>query len=117
MTMTDTTYNGWTNYETWNVALWIDNEQGSYEYWRDRARDALTECDNDKDDATATLADWLADEIKDGNPLNGQASLYSDILRAALSETNWYEIAENWIDEVYEEPEEEEEDADEEDTE
>ena len=26
--MTDTEYNGWTNYETWNVALWIDNDQG-----------------------------------------------------------------------------------------
>ena len=24
------TYNGWTNYETWAVGLWIDNEQGSY---------------------------------------------------------------------------------------
>ena len=25
------TYNGWTNYETWNVALWINNEQSLYE--------------------------------------------------------------------------------------
>jgi hypothetical protein len=24
--LTDTTYNGWTNYETWNVALWIQND-------------------------------------------------------------------------------------------
>ena len=24
--MTDTTYQGWTNYETWNVALYINNE-------------------------------------------------------------------------------------------
>ena len=25
-------YNGWKNYETWNVALWIGNDQGMYEF-------------------------------------------------------------------------------------
>lgn len=30
-------YNGWTNYETWCVSLWLDNDSGSYDHWRERA--------------------------------------------------------------------------------
>ena len=33
--MTDTTYNGWKNYETWNVALWIQNDEGFYNVARE----------------------------------------------------------------------------------
>lgn len=32
--LTDTTYNGWANYETWNVALWLGNDAGLYDLAR-----------------------------------------------------------------------------------
>ncbi len=28
------TYNGWPNYQTWNVMLWMDNEEGAYREYR-----------------------------------------------------------------------------------
>ena len=36
--MSEDGYNGWKNYETWLVALWLDNERETYEYWREEAR-------------------------------------------------------------------------------
>jgi len=35
-TRTETGYNGYTNYETWAVKLWMDNEEPTYDYWRER---------------------------------------------------------------------------------
>ena len=39
--ITDKGYNGWTNYETWNVALWINNDIG-YHHLAEEACDYET---------------------------------------------------------------------------
>lgn len=101
----DEKYNGWTNYETWNVKLWMDNEQSDSEYWRNRAQIALNEAQPDtyrtkEDEAIYNLSEELKEAINDGMPdIQGT---YADLLNAAVSMVNWHEIAESLIKEVAE---------------
>lgn len=95
-------YNGWTNYETWNVALWLDNEQGSYSECQSQAEEFIR--DNfDASDPTDTsaakgdMSTWLKDMVNEQAPDLG-ASCFADLLGAALGEVDWYEIASHYID-------------------
>lgn len=100
--MSDKRFNGWINYETWAVALWIDNEQSSYLYWREEAERhyrAASRSDlvrkgasSAAQSATLALAEQLKDEIRDGSPLDAP-TVYTDLLNAALGEVDWYQIA------------------------
>lgn len=109
------TYNGWRNYETWAVKLWMDNEEGSQRYWAVRTSDAWDEAEADgtftrKERAVLDLADDLKAEHEETLPdLDGFAA---DLLNAAFGEVDWHEIAENLLDDL--EPEEEEEGEDDE---
>ena len=91
--MKTTEYNGWTNYETWNIALWMDNEEGSYRYWQEITSDCQEESNPARE-----LADRLEESIRDSSPLASDASCYSDLLGSALDNVNWREIAENWLE-------------------
>src|SRR5579859_6347520 len=97
------TYNGWTNYETWNAKLWIDNERSSYEYWRDQSRSIFRRAVADQyntqsERASHTLADQLKSEHEDAIP--ECSGMYADILSAAMSEINWDEIARSMIEDL-----------------
>jgi hypothetical protein len=68
-------YNGWTNYETWAVSLWLDNEQPSYLYWREQADRHRQEAPNsspvrrgiltEEQEARFNLAKQLKEEVMD----------------------------------------------------
>ena len=101
--MTHKEYNGWTNYETWAVALWLDNSEQSQGYWQEMAREALVHEDGELDSAAHRLALIMQSDHEEALPeLTGFAS---DLLNAAMSEVNWQEIAKGFVSEALEESE------------
>ncbi len=109
--MCNKSYNGYTNYETWCVNLWIDNEEGSYNHVYAMASDVFESSEDSynysinftkEENALNELEDQIKDYIKETNPLADNASLFSDLLGSALDNVNWREIAENWIEAVKE---------------
>ena len=114
-------YNGWHNYETWCVKLWIDNEEGSYRYWQERAEEIRREArDNPRksgvwtaeEEAKFTLEDALSDWVNENKP--EAEGMYSDLLQSAIDAADYQEIAEAMLADLPEEEEEEEDDEEEE---
>jgi len=114
-------YNGWRNYETWVTALWLDNDQASQEYWRAETQsvyDAAHEATQVRQAIWTVeqarriqLADRLKDVIEQESPVMG-ASLYADLMGAAIAEIDFQEIAEHYLDELEQErPEQNSEDS------
>ncbi len=104
-------YNGYTNYETWAVCLWINNDQGLQEYWDGEAAVVWDDTADDPADSVLTRSDnarnELADRLKNeheeqaanillDSPARG-GGLFADLLNAALSEVDWYEIADTLL--------------------
>ena len=95
--MTKQEYNGWTNYETWNCKLWIDNDERMQEYWEGEAKE-YARMEDDKETAIGLLADMLQTHYEETSP--EVTGFYADILNAALREVNWHEIASSIIDDL-----------------
>jgi hypothetical protein len=85
-------YNGWVNYETWAVALWIDNDQKLN-------KQVASWCQGEegvKDDYE--IAQRIKSLVEEGNPLGDQATLYADLMNAALSEVNYRDITNHYLE-------------------
>ena len=83
--------NGWTNWETWVVNLWLTNDEGLY-------YETLRICDRDLNpheyefQRREELELWV-DELMDENIITDKVSLHR---------VNWREIVESWQDQIEE---------------
>lgn len=71
-------YNGWTNRETWNVNLWIMNDEGLYRAMHQSPQPWTAE----------SARDFVLDILPDGTPDMSGAKDYVAV--------NWEEIANTW---------------------
>jgi len=85
------TYNGWTNYETWLVNLWLDEEDSKAELW-DKVD--MTQADAVRELATV-IEDSVIDRVDEMGIENG---MVRDLIGSALSEVNWDEIARSMVE-------------------
>ena len=108
-------YNGWKNYETWSVALIVNNEQSTqaeaFEVVRDaiengRTSEVWTEDERQRYNVADALKDWIERsaeiEVKVGQ--TALSFLWSQLVSAALSEVDWDELAESFISDLDEVP-------------
>ncbi len=77
-----TGYNGWSNYETWLVALWLNNDQASY-----NALEALKAGDESEHRKAESLEE-LVRELYVFEPIG----VVADLVNAAFGRVNWVEI-------------------------
>ena len=90
--MSEQTYNGWTNYETWCVKLWLDNEQSSSYAMDEMAAEF-------RDEEPYRLGQAISEYVYDSLPDLG-ASMWADLLGSALDAVNWREIAEAYLEDL-----------------
>lgn len=91
--MSDRTYNGWANYETWLVNVWMTNDMMSQEYWEEVAR-----YHHSLANAESRLAKRLEYELSQvPDDLSG---FHKDMLNAALCEVDWNELASHMLADV-----------------
>lgn len=98
MNNSDNTYNGYTNYETYCLSLWIDNDRDTQKWYNNTAYEYMITQGN-TDDTLYDLANTIKDEIEDlANEQIPTNNMFKDLLNSAIENINWKEIASDLIE-------------------
>ena len=110
--MSDDGYNGWKNYPTWAVNLWLSNDEGLYREAVERTKEAIEiqERFRETERAKGKTLIWTDDESRRYSVADDlkawveyradldEASFRSDLLGYALDCVDWHEVADAWIE-------------------
>jgi hypothetical protein len=104
--MADERYNGWANYPTWCVNLWLSNDESLYMYATEQAERTFAEYEDERE-AARMFAQWLSDACSSDGEFSSETAseltgLNADLLTWALKSVDWDEIADRWIAEAKE---------------
>ena len=99
--MTDTKYNGWTNYETWLTNLHFD---GSFDL-SDEVKEGYFDGMN-RDQVKSWIANYIEEcveeyaygDIELGTP---NRLFITDMIQSFLGEVDWDDLADHYCDDVY----------------
>jgi len=108
-----TKYNGWSNYETWNFKLWLDNDETVHNYIIDEIKKIKAiGYDAEAYEVSNFLRSYIDDNMPNLNVSTRSQSKYGsmcdkqgfylDILNTALRCINTYEIAESYLEDLKE---------------
>lgn len=102
--MSDEGYNGWKNYPTWAVHLWLDNERGSQDECL-----RMAEAFKRETHPRYEMAQWLKETVRESceDPFGRgeyESSMAADLLGYALDCVDWYEIADAYFEMIEEVP-------------
>lgn len=83
-------YNGWTNYETWLVNLWLGDHFASC------ADDVADDVATDLHEMAQALEQWTSDVLAmDVSSI--ESGFTCDLINASLSRVDWRDIAEHYV--------------------
>ena len=86
-TPTATSYNGWSNRETWLASLWLNNDERSYN---------LLILAMKAGESDFKQAEWLQSRLHDQLVCEqGEASMWTDLLATAFHRIDWLEVISN----------------------
>lgn len=85
--MSDETYNGWKNVETWVINLWLNNEKEYYDYVNNKI----------KGKSVYDASETIELIVKEYQPI--WSGMFGDLINHALNQVDWLAIAKGFVEE------------------